>query len=77
MTHETPCIQQGVSAILGLRGKVVRMKRVQSRNQHCTNKKCPYTHSHTGNFCWRKQKRKCKCPYCKHMRQMTKGLVTV
>lgn len=32
-------------------------------NQHCTSKKCPYTHSHTASWCGRKQKRRCDCKY--------------
>jgi hypothetical protein len=33
-------------------------------SQHCTNKRCPYQHVHTGLFCGWPQKIQCDCGYC-------------
>jgi hypothetical protein len=41
-----------------------RRKLKVRQGQHCTSKKCPYTFSHTGEWCGYKQKRKCGCPFC-------------
>lgn len=38
-------------------------KKIVKQSQHCTRKKCPYTFSHTGEWCGYKQKKRCKCPY--------------
>lgn len=33
------------------------------QNQHCTNDDCPYTMSHTGQWCGYEQIRRCPCPF--------------